>query len=117
MTAWTDLVSRTFEGGRKKDKNYSFKMALRDAKKIYKKGGDSGLKYSEVSGGDGDDSPSSSTSSPDDELSNSSDTQGSDTDASQSYQGEGGKRRKTMKKGGKSRKSCKKGSKRKSCKK
>lgn len=40
MTEWTSLVKKTFHEGRRSNKNYSFKQALKDAKKHYhKKGG------------------------------------------------------------------------------
>ena len=38
MTAWTDAVKKTFHMNRKTNKNYQFKDALMDAKKIYNKG-------------------------------------------------------------------------------
>ena len=36
---WTRLVTKTFRDNRKKNKNYTFKQAILDAKKVYKKGG------------------------------------------------------------------------------
>jgi len=36
-TAWTKLVTETFKKNRKTNKNYKFKDALIDAKKLYKK--------------------------------------------------------------------------------
>lgn len=38
MTAWTDTVKKTFKEGRLSNPAYQFKDALKDAKKIYKKG-------------------------------------------------------------------------------
>lgn len=38
MTAWLDTVKKTFKEGRVKNANYKLKDALRDAKKVYKKG-------------------------------------------------------------------------------
>tara|TARA_E500000178_G_scaffold355247_1_gene427180 strand:+ start:2907 stop:3230 length:324 start_codon:yes stop_codon:yes gene_type:complete len=38
MTAWTDTVKKTFKQGRLSNPAYQFKDALKDAKKIYKKG-------------------------------------------------------------------------------
>lgn len=38
---WTRLVTKTFKDNKKKNKNYTFKQAILDAKKVYKKkGGD-----------------------------------------------------------------------------
>uniref|UniRef100_A0A6C0DQK4 Uncharacterized protein n=1 Tax=viral metagenome TaxID=1070528 RepID=A0A6C0DQK4_9ZZZZ len=37
MTAWTNLVKKTYSLGKKKDKNYSLKDAMLAAKKQYKK--------------------------------------------------------------------------------
>ena len=39
MSAWTDHVKKTFDAGRKKNEKYSYKQAMTDAKKTYKKGG------------------------------------------------------------------------------
>lgn len=39
MSAWTDHVKKTYDAGRKKDSKYSYKQAMSDAKKTYKKGG------------------------------------------------------------------------------
>tara|TARA_Y100000592_G_C5290660_1_gene230691 strand:+ start:290 stop:466 length:177 start_codon:yes stop_codon:yes gene_type:complete len=39
MSAWTDHVKKTYDAGRKKDSKYSYKQAMTDAKKTYKKGG------------------------------------------------------------------------------
>ena len=36
---WTRLVTKTFRKNKKSDKNYTFKQAILDSKKIYKKGG------------------------------------------------------------------------------
>ena len=36
---WTKLVTKTYKANHKKDKNYSFKQAIQDARKLYKKGG------------------------------------------------------------------------------
>lgn len=36
---WTRLVTKTYRKNKKSNKNYSFKQAIMDAKKIYKKGG------------------------------------------------------------------------------
>lgn len=38
MTTWLDTVKKTFKEGRLKNANYKLKDALRDAKKVYKKG-------------------------------------------------------------------------------
>ena len=38
MTAWIDTVKKTFKQGRSSNPAYQFKDALKDAKKIYKKG-------------------------------------------------------------------------------
>ena len=37
MTAWTELVSKVFKEKRSTNKNYKFKNALVDAKKLYRK--------------------------------------------------------------------------------
>jgi len=36
---WTRLVTKTFKDNKKKNKNYTFKQAILDAKKVYKKKG------------------------------------------------------------------------------
>jgi hypothetical protein len=36
---WNRLVKNTFKNGKKKNKKYSFRQALRDSKKLYKRGG------------------------------------------------------------------------------
>jgi len=38
MSVWTDTVKNTFHTNRKKNSSYSFKQALKDAKKVYKQG-------------------------------------------------------------------------------
>lgn len=38
MSVWTDTVKNTFHTNRKKNSNYSFKQAMKDAKKVYRKG-------------------------------------------------------------------------------
>jgi hypothetical protein len=35
--AWTKLVTKTYKSNHKKNKNYSFKQAIQDSRKIYKK--------------------------------------------------------------------------------
>jgi hypothetical protein len=35
--AWTKLVTKTFKDNRKTNKNYTFKQAIQDARKVYKK--------------------------------------------------------------------------------
>ena len=40
---WTKLVTRTYKTNHKKDKNYSFKQAIQDARKVYKKGGNNNV--------------------------------------------------------------------------
>lgn len=37
MTEWTNLVKTMFKNGRKTNKNYKLKNAMKDAAKIYKK--------------------------------------------------------------------------------
>ena len=38
MSAWLNIVKKTFKDGRKKSASYKFKDALKDAKKVYNKG-------------------------------------------------------------------------------
>ena len=38
MSSWLDTVKKTFKDGRKRNASYKFKDALKDAKKVYKKG-------------------------------------------------------------------------------
>lgn len=40
MTAWTTFVTKLFRDRSKKNPDYKFKNALKDAAKLYKKGGD-----------------------------------------------------------------------------
>ena len=37
MTEWTNLVKTMFKNGRKTNKNYKLKNAMKDAAKVYKK--------------------------------------------------------------------------------
>lgn len=39
MSAWTDTVTRVYNEKHAKNPNYKFKQAMKDAKKVYKKGG------------------------------------------------------------------------------
>ena len=39
MTAWTDHVKKTFAAGKKKNDKYTYKQAMTDAAKTYKKAG------------------------------------------------------------------------------
>jgi hypothetical protein len=41
MTAWTDHVKKTFAAGKKKNDKYTYKQAMTDAAKTYKKTGGS----------------------------------------------------------------------------
>lgn len=43
MSSWIDLVKSTYDKNKTK-KNYSLKMAMKDAKKVYKKGGNKSKK-------------------------------------------------------------------------
>ena len=37
MSAWTNHVTKYYKDRKKKDKNYSFKQAMKDAKSTYKR--------------------------------------------------------------------------------
>jgi hypothetical protein len=47
MTAWTTFVTKLFRDRSKKNPDYKFKNALKDAAKLYKKGGADGDKEEE----------------------------------------------------------------------
>ena len=49
MTAWTTFVTKLFRDRSKKNPDYKFKNALKDAAKLYKKGGADGDEVEEAS--------------------------------------------------------------------
>jgi len=49
MTAWTKFVTKLFRDRSKQNPDYKFKNALKDAAKLYKKGGADGVKEEETS--------------------------------------------------------------------
>ena len=44
MSDWTELVTKTYNDKKKKNPSYKFKHAMKDAAKMYKKGGVSSKK-------------------------------------------------------------------------
>ena len=51
-TAWTKLVAKTYKMHHKKNKNYSLGDAMKDARKVYKKGGNSNENFEEGNEGE-----------------------------------------------------------------